>query len=283
MKQQTNTWQKTFIICFFVLLGTSVAAHAEGENHDPSHNHKAEVAQNDGENHSTHHHETGGTEDSATTPSSQERQPVNLIAPSGHHHHHRPPLLPPDQDQAYSELNHHVAGVFVLLAGGIALLASADSVRFSWARFGWPGFFFLLGVFLLVRHDPESWPVGPLSLQESLSDAQVVQHVIFACIVLGIGIIEWLRCRGTLTHSAWSLVFPALAVSAAFMLFTHKHGEGPSADKIYRHHIIMAIAGVIAMIAKVIADLQLVKGKFSDYLWTGLMMFIGLMLLLYTE
>jgi copper resistance protein D len=271
------------MVWLFVLLVAPMAAYAEGENHDPSHDHKAEMAQDDGKNHSTHHHENGGTEDSATTPSSQDRQPVNLIAPSGHHHRHRPPLLPPDQDQAYSELNHHVAGVFVLLAGGIALLASADSVRFSWARFGWPGFFFLLGVFLLVRHDPESWPVGPLSLQESLSDAQVVQHVIFACIVLAIGIVEWLRCRGILTHSAWSLVFPALAVSAAFMLFAHKHGEGPSADKIYRHHIIMAIAGVIAMIAKVIDDTQLVKGKISSYLWTGLMMFIGLMLLIYTE
>ena len=133
MKQQTNTWQKTFIVCFFVLLVAPVAAYAEGENHDPSHNHKAEMAQDDGENHSTHHHETGGTEDSATTPSSQERQPVNLIAPSGHHHRHRPPLLPPDQDQAYSELNHHIAGVFVFLAGGISAIGISRQVS------GFPG------------------------------------------------------------------------------------------------------------------------------------------------
>ena len=271
------------MVWLFALLVLPVTAYAEGENHAPSHNHEAEMAQDGEENHSTHRHENGGTEDLATTPPSQERQPVNLIAPSGHHHHHRPPLLPPDQDQAYSELNHHIAGVFVLLAGGIALLAAADSVRFPWARFSWPGLFFLLGVFLLVRHDPESWPVGPLSLQESLSDEQIVQHVIFTFIVLGIGIIEWLRCRGRLTHSAWSLVFPALAVSAAFMLFAHKHGEGLSAEKIYRHHIIMAVTGIIAMIAKVIADTQLMKGRFGDYLWTGLMVFIGLMLLLYTE
>jgi len=77
--------------------------------------------------------------------------------------------------------------------------------------------------------------------------------------------------------------FPALAVSAAFMLFTHKHGEDPSADKIYRHHVLMGITGIIAMIAKVLDDTQLVKRKVNSYLWAGLMMGIGLMLFIYTE
>jgi len=33
-------------------------------------------------------------------------------------HHHREPVLPPEQDKAYSELNHHISGVLVLFAGG---------------------------------------------------------------------------------------------------------------------------------------------------------------------
>ena len=285
MKQRTNTWQRIFVVWLFALLVIPMAAYAEGENHDASHNHTAEMNGDGNGNHSLQHDENMDTEDSPTVspPSPQEQQPVNLLTPPGHHHHHRPPLLPPDEDQAYSELNHHIAGVFILLVGGLVMLASADNIRFPWARFVWPGLFFLLGVFLLFRHDPESWPWGPLSLQESLSDVQIVQHMIFTFIVLGIGIIEGLRCRGTLTHSLWSLAFPALAVSAAFMLFAHKHGEGLSADKIYRHHSIMAVSGIVAMIAKVIDDTQLVKGKIGAYLWSGLMMFIGLMLLIYTE
>lgn len=124
---------------------------------------------------------------------------------------------------------------------------------------------------------------GPLSLQESLSDVQIVQHVIFTLIILSIGVIEWLRCRGTLLHPLWGLVFPALAVSAAFMLFAHRHGEGDSADKIYRHHVTLGIVGIIAMTAKVLGDAQLVQGKIGRYLWSGLMMFVGVMLLLYSE
>lgn len=268
MRPQTHLRQTIVGAWLFTLLFAPAYTHAEEGHEAHSHNHAASTES-----------ENGGTPSFAP----QEEQPVNLIAPSGHHHHHRPPLLPPDQDQAYSEFNHHIAGVFVLLASGLALLAASDTSRFSWARYGWPGLFFLLGVFLLFRHDPESWPHGPLSLQESLNDVQIVQHVIFTLIILGIGAIEWLRYRGTLTHPLWGLVFPTLAVSAAFMLFAHKHGEGESAEKIYRHHVIMGITGIFAMIAKVLDDTQLVKGKIGSYLWPGLMMFVGVMLLIYSE
>ena len=198
-------------------------------------------------------------------------------------HHHRAPILSPAEDQAFSELNHQIAGVFVFLAGGFALIAASGNPRVSWAQYSWPLFFFLMGLFLFVRHDPESWPWGPLPLLEAIQDPQVLQHTLFTCIVLGIGVVEWLRCRGTLTSPAWGLIFPVLAVSAAAMLFLHKHGEGPTADKIYRHHVIMAIAGILAMVAKVLDDAKLLKANIGGYAWSALMMFIGVMLLLYTE
>jgi putative copper resistance protein D len=199
------------------------------------------------------------------------------------HHHHRPAILPPEEDKAYSEWNHHVAGVFVLLAGGLALLASVGGQKYGWARYGWPGLFFMLGLFLLVRHDPESWPWGPLTFWESVTDAQVLQHMLFTLIVLGIGAIEWLRYRGVLSHPAWSWLFPSLAVSAAIMLFMHKHGEGAVADKIYRHHSIMAVSGIMAMVAKVFDESRSFNSRIPGYVWTILIMFVGFMLLIYTE
>jgi putative copper resistance protein D len=200
-----------------------------------------------------------------------------------HHHQHRAPILPPEEDKAYSELNHQIAGVFVLLAGGFALLAASGNPRLTWARYSWPLFFFLMGLFLFVRHDPESWPWGPLSLWEAMQDPQVLQHVLFTFIVLGIGVIEWLRHRGTLTNPVWGLIFPVLAVSAAAMLFLHKHGEGPVAEKIYRHHAIMATAGILAMVAKVLDEAKLLKNNLGGYIWSVLMIFIGFMLLIYRE
>jgi hypothetical protein len=209
--------------------------------------------------------------------------PPTQVRIEGPHHHHRPAILPPEEDKAYSEFNHHVAGVFVLLAGGLALLATVGGPRYAWARYGWPGLFFLLGGFIAVRHDPESWPWGPLTLWESVTDAQVLQHMLFALIALAIGVIEWLRSRGTLARPAWGWIFPSLAVSAAIMLLMHKHGEGPVAEKIYRHHVIMAVSGVVAMIAKVFDDARVFNSRTSSYVWTTLMMFVGFLLLIYTE
>jgi len=116
-----------------------------------------------------------------------------------------------------------------------------------------------------------------------MHDPQVLQHTLFTFIVLGIGVVEWLRCRGTLTSPAWGLIFPVLAVSAAAMLFLHKHGEGPTADKIYLHHVTLAIAGILAMVVKVLDDAKLLKTNVGRYAWSALVMFIGVMLLLYTE
>jgi hypothetical protein len=228
----------------------------------------------------THHDSMKGIENPNSLGNVQS-QAAGLLMEG--HHHHRPAMLPPDEDKAYSEFNHHIAGVFVLFAGGMALLAAVGGSRYAWARYSWPLLFFLLGIFLMVRHDPESWPWGPLTFAESVTDAQVLQHMLFTFIVLIIGGIEWLRCRRTLTHPAWGWIFPSLAVSAAVMLFMHKHGEGLVADKIYRHHSIMAVSGIIAMIAKVFDDSQIFKSQLSNYVWTTLIMFVGFMLLIYTE
>ncbi|NOT56250.1 MAG: hypothetical protein HOP18_16740 [Deltaproteobacteria bacterium] len=236
----------------------------------------------DGTNPHSQHHNGNGT--NATSPHHEDAAyTVGSSTAGEHHHHHRAPVLPPDEDQAYSELNHQIAGVFVFLAGGFALLAASGNPRFAWTQYSWPLFFFLMGLFLFVRHDPESWPWGPLPLLEAIRDPQVLQHSLFTVIVLGIGVVEWLRCRGTLTHPGWGLIFPVLAVSAAAMLFLHKHGDGPSADKIYRHHVIMAVAGILAMVAKVLGDAKLLPAKVGGYAWSALMMFIGFMLLIYTE
>jgi len=276
-----------FALWSLIVCSVTLPARAEDEG-TPPHDHHGmmggEETNTPTDPHSTHDHMTAG-DGAGAAAAEHHAHPAGLTMPGGHMegHNHRPPVLPPDQDKAYSELNHHVAGVFVLLAGGLALLAASGSPRYAWARYGWPGLFFCLGLFLFVRHDPEAWPWGPLSLWESVDDPQVLQHTLFTFIVLGIGLIEWLRCRGSLTRPIWGLIFPTLALSAAAMLFLHKHGSGAVADKIYVHHSIMASSGIVAMIAKVLDDTELVNNRLGSYVWPGLIMFIGVMLLLYSE
>ena len=108
-------------------------------------------AQNE-ESPATQEHHDHTTPAAEGAPMAEHHHDMGSMSPEEHAggHHHRPAILPPDEDKAYSELNHHIAGVFVLFAGALALLAAVGGRRFAWARYGWPGLFFLLGIFLFV-------------------------------------------------------------------------------------------------------------------------------------
>ncbi|MBV9812179.1 MAG: CopD family protein, partial [Acetobacteraceae bacterium] len=107
-------------------------------------------------------------------------------------------------DIAWSEYNHHWAGVFVVLIGFLALLNQAG---LRWARH-WPLLFLGLAVFLFLRSDPEVWPLGEESFLDSLRDVEVVQHRFFVLITLAFGLFEW-RVRARDIRAGWQpLVFP---------------------------------------------------------------------------
>src|SRR5437879_7006732 len=60
-------------------------------------------------------------------------------------------------EKAWSEYNHHWAGILVLAMGLLAFIAQAG--RISWAR-NWPLAFFGLSAFLFLSSDPETPPRG---------------------------------------------------------------------------------------------------------------------------
>ena len=99
-------------------------------------------------------------------------------------------LLPPRnaQDIAWSEYNHHWSGILVLLVGLAALLDATG--RVALARH-WPLLFLGLAGFILLRSDPEAWPLGAIGLAESLRDPEVVQHKLAALLVAGFAMAEW--------------------------------------------------------------------------------------------
>src|SRR5882724_8587862 len=80
-------------------------------------------------------------------------------------------------EKAWSEYNHHWAGIVVLSMGLLALVAQAGKV--SWAR-NWPLAFFGLSAFLFLRSDPETWPLGPVGFWATLADPEVLLHRFFA-------------------------------------------------------------------------------------------------------
>ena len=84
-------------------------------------------------------------------------------------------------DREWSEYNHHWAGLIVLVAGLLALLSRFPGMR--WARF-WPLAFAGLSVFILLRADPENWPLGPRPFWASFSAPDVLAHRAAALLIL---------------------------------------------------------------------------------------------------
>ncbi|MBA5866465.1 MAG: hypothetical protein GDA67_07185 [Nitrospira sp. CR1.3] len=228
--------------------------------------------------------------------------PVTLLAQHGELHqaavagadHHGHAAAPEGWEGssagiAYSERNHHIAGLFVLFIGLAELSHALRLTSLRWTRFLTPLAMVGTGLFLTVWSDHEAWPVGSLSFAQSFfgQDHEIVQHKVYGLLALATGIVELVRRLGGMGHVGWATPFPLMAIIGGLMLFGHAHGGHPSEHKIVIHHAIM---GTMAMTA---GSSKLLSGWFGkpahgtasrwEVLWAGLILVIGTQLLIYSE
>jgi len=148
-------------------------------------------------------------------------------------------------EKAWSEYNHHWAGVIVLAIGILALLAQAAQV--SWARH-WPLIFLGLALFLFLRSDPEVWPLGPNGFWITLADPEVLMHRIFVLLVIALAVFEWRVQTGRVASGRARLIFPVLVAVSGALLLTHSHSLGNLREEVLAElsHIPLAILAVTA-------------------------------------
>ena len=148
-------------------------------------------------------------------------------------------------EKAWSEYNHHWAGIVVLSMGFLALVAQAG--KFSWAR-NWPLAFFGLSAFLFLRSDPETWPLGPVGFWATLADPEVLLHRFFAVLVIALAVFEWRVQTGRVTSGRARLAFPVLIAVSGALLLTHSHSLGNLKEEVLAElsHIPLAILAVTA-------------------------------------
>jgi len=128
-----------------------------------------------------------------------------------------------DPNKLSSEFNHHMAG-WALIGVGFLVLVGATSNRLKSLRYVWPALFLLAGLFLALWSDAEIWPRGNLNWMWLVHhDQEARQHKIYAVILLAIGVIEYLRARGSLNRFWKVWAFPLLALLGAGLLLVHDH------------------------------------------------------------
>ena len=194
------------------------------------------------------------------------------------------PLAPRnDADRAWSEFNHHVSGILVLIMGLLALLHATRRAR--WARH-WPLVFLGLAAFMVVRNDPGSWPLGPEGFWEGWLVVTVAQHRVFVLLVITFGIFEWMVRSGGLQSKRAALVFPLLCVVGGAMLLSHSHGTQNLKDE-FLVEVTHAPLGLLALVIGWGRWLELRlpegRGRVSGALWAVGLVFVGALLIIYRE
>jgi len=187
------------------------------------------------------------------------------------------------EDTAWSEYNHHVAGVVVLTIAVLALVARTPWG--GWARH-WPLLLLGLAAFMFVRDDPEAWPLGPLGFWESMTAGEVVQHRLFVVVVAGFGIFEWMVRTQRVGDARWALVFPLLCAAGATLLLTHSHAviNVKSAFLMEVTHTPIALLGLTTGWARWL-ELRLPDrgAGIPERVWSLALGAVGVLLLLYRE
>jgi copper resistance protein D len=192
-------------------------------------------------------------------------------------------------DIAWSEYNHHWAGLVVAAIGILSLL----SRRLAWARY-WPLAFLGLALFLLIRADSENWPLGPRGFWESFQVAEVAQHRLFVLLIVAFAAFEWAVQTGRLAPQRAGLVFPLVCGVGGALLLTHSHSLGNGKEEFLAElsHIPLAILAVIAgwsrwlEIRLPVERARAVVGVWAGvwtWIWPVCFVLIGALLLHYRE
>jgi putative copper resistance protein D len=191
-------------------------------------------------------------------------------------------------DRAWSEYNHHWAGL-ILLAAALLALFSRAGVPPSLQRLArnWPLLFLALAVFILLRADPENWPLGPRPFWASFSRPDVLEHRLYALLIAAFAFFEWAVERGFLRWPGAAYFFPLACGAGGAVLLTHAHALGSMHEEMFAEltHTPIALLGATAGGARWL-ELRLPgrrEARWAGRVWPICLLLAGLVLMDYRE
>ncbi len=191
--------------------------------------------------------------------------------------------VPGASDQAWSEANHHLAGLMVLLIGALALIERSGVS--SLARH-WPLLFLGLVGLLAVRVDPLVWPFSMSDFWDSLRDPEVARHRLFCLLLAILALVEWTARLGSPGTSRVALVFPLLVATGGTLMLLHPQALEYSGQEVLIGwtHLPIAVLGIASGWSRWLeVRLPPSHARAWGWLWPICFLLIGALLLFYRE
>ena len=184
---------------------------------------------------------------------------------------------------AESESNHHWMGIVVLAMGLLALLARTGKA--PWAEY-WPLLLISIAMFIFLRADTESWPVGPQGFWACWLKPEVFQHRVAAMVCIGFAFFELRVRRKENADSSMALVFPLMCALGGALLLTHSHPVINVKENLLveLNHVPLGLAAVFAGWARWLEIRLPAKDRgIPAWIWPVCFVLIGAGLLNYRE
>jgi putative copper resistance protein D len=143
-----------------------------------------------------------------------------------------------------------------------------------------------MAFFILVRADPEAWPLGPDGFWETFDNPETVMHRAAAVLVALFAVFEWRVQRQQALGQVAPYVFPAVCALGGALLLTHSHALGNIKEELLAElsHVPLALLGVVAGWSRWL-ELRLAPAdrRIPAAIWPACFVGIGLLLLNYRE
>ena len=194
---------------------------------------------------------------------------------AGHAHDRNP------AEALYSQFTHRASGAFLILLAVVIFWEGRPGRRFPWNALSaplWLGF----GVYLFISSDPEAFPYGPKSFIEIFLDPLVLQHKLFAVLLVVIGVVEALRAYGALREGYVRFLVPVMATIGGISLFIHFHDNKFHVDAIYLQHAAMGLTAV-ALGATLFFARKMQSERVVSWAWPAFLVLMATVLLFYVE
>ncbi len=186
----------------------------------------------------------------------------------------------------YSEMMHHIFGWLVLALSFFLIISKLWPEKSKkWWR-GGPYVLFAGGVFLMIFSDTDSWP---LSHARPIYDKEVLQHKIFATLMLAAGAVSFMRRKRSTSGvpgEGYHLGLALLALVGGGLLFTHVHSVAPYSNRaigVYLHHLTMGFIALCAGSASLWEAFRPKGPKWRGYLWPSILIVESILLICYNE